>query len=82
MNPPFVFCSTPTTDYSGTYGELRLVQGTSTDSSYMSGRVEIFIGGQWGTICDDFWGQTESDVACQQLGYSRASQFGDAALLG
>ena len=48
----------------------------------MSGRLEIFIDGEWGTICDDSWGDTEADVACRQLGYSRATNHGDAASLG
>ena len=57
---------------------MRLVQGTFTTSSLTSGRVEIYINGEWGTVCDDGWGQTESDVVCRQLGFQRASSYGQA----
>jgi len=58
-----------------TRGQLRLVQGNYTTSTLTSGRLEIYLNGQWGTVCDDLWGQDESDVACQQLGYIDALGF-------
>ena len=58
-------------------GELRLVQNGVASSSFSAGRLEIFLYGQWGTICDNFFGTTEADVACQQLGYTSALQFGN-----
>jgi len=53
-------------------GDLRIVDGFSFDSSSSasSGRLEIYYNGEWGTICDDGFGTTEANVACQQLGYS------------
>ncbi len=39
-------------------------------SDPVSGRVEICIGGWYGTICDDSWSYKEASVVCRQLGYS------------
>ncbi|GLC58992.1 AGAP004118-PA [Pleodorina starrii] len=34
------------------------------------GRVEIFNGAVWGTVCDDGFGDREADVVCRELGYA------------
>ena len=56
-------------------GELRLVDGTRTTEvgRLCEGRLEIYINGQWGTICDDYWSQDDADVACRQPGFAGGS---------
>ena len=46
-------------------GEIRLVGG----SQAYEGRVEICVNYQWGTVCDDWWGNDDATVVCRQLGY-------------
>ena len=52
----------------GNTGDLRLMDGEVGHE----GRLEIYQDGQWGTICDDYWTDEESEVACRQLGYPGA----------
>jgi deleted-in-malignant-brain-tumors protein 1 len=47
--------------------DLRLVDGIFPSD----GRLEIFYRGVWGTVCDDFFGDAEAQVACSALGYGQ-----------
>ena len=59
-------------------GELRLFGSSTMDI----GRLEIFLQGDWGTVCGDGFREVDANVACRQLGFSRASRYGSANLLG
>ena len=51
--------------------QIRLSQGVYTNQ----GLVEVYCNGQWGTVCDDGFGQPEANTVCKQLGYTGAARY-------
>ncbi|KAM8902506.1 HHIP-like protein 1 [Spinachia spinachia] len=60
-------------------GSVRLV---SADGLSNRGRVEIFIRGEWGTVCDDLFTSKAGAVVCRQLGFAGALAVMKRAALG
>nr|XP_055032246.1 neurotrypsin [Misgurnus anguillicaudatus] len=45
-------------------GAVRLAGGSSSNS----GRLEVYLNGQWGSVCDTHWTDRDASVVCRQLG--------------
>ncbi|XP_032246899.1 scavenger receptor cysteine-rich type 1 protein M130 [Phoca vitulina] len=58
--------------------KIRLQEGTSN----CSGRVELWHGGSWGTVCDDSWDLEDVQVVCRQVGCGPALEALKEAAFG
>ena len=61
---------------------LRLNTGGKLYPRTFSGRLEVYVDEQWGTVCDDSFGTEDARVACRQLGYDDYLFFGSVGSLG
>ena len=52
-------------------GDLYLVDGLSE----YEGRLEVCYNDTWGTVCDEGWVQSASEVACRQMDFNE-TQYG------
>ena len=59
-------------------GSIRLMNGSGPHN----GRVEIFLLGQWGTVCDYNWDLADATVVCRELGYLIAVEAPRSATFG
>ncbi|KAM9069895.1 HHIP-like protein 1 isoform X2 [Sarcophilus harrisii] len=66
-------------------GAVRLVTHQSLGRD--RGRVEIYVGRRWGTVCDDVWDSKAAAVVCRQLGFpyvvkaAKRAEFGEGRSL-
>ena len=52
-------------------GMIRLQGGGYSNE----GRVEVYCNGQWGTICNVGFDETDAHTICKQLGYNTYSHY-------
>ena len=52
-------------------GTIRLKDGQNS----REGRLEICLGGYWGSVCSAGWTKQNTLVACRQLGYKTLRKF-------
>merc|ERR1711968_24069 len=66
------FCPTPKEGTPRVCGIMR--------NSSVAGRLEIFKGNAWGTICDSSFNHVAAGVVCRQMGYSNGYFLGNSVL--
>ena len=56
-------------------GDIRITNQNVTTSGHtftIAGGLQICVGSQWGTVCQNQWSDSDATVACRQLGLDYA----------
>ena len=74
-----VECTNMDPDVSETFemGAVRLVDNNGLPPSKPSGRLEIYKGGVWGSICNEKFSDKGAHVACRQMGFLTGNVIGN-----
>ena len=63
-----------------TRGSLRLVgadffiYANDTNQGNVSGKLEVFVGGEWQSLCAQWFPGSAAHIACRELGWDGASE--------
>lgn len=59
-------------------GSIRLTGGPDNSA----GRVEVFLNGEWGTVCNTGWSMANAEVVCRELEQQKAVHVTDSRSYG